>query len=559
MFNPGKNARGNHISNPASEEPARDSQENFQGGNPTREDGFQGGNSFLFCPIPGLPYRYDYQKIAWDLNTARADDDAESATSIIRTMSKDDLFFLMYFTLGITAVNHPFLLDRVHEVADGSNNCVDLWARVHYKSLIKTYAANIQRIIKNPAIRICIFSETVTLATAFVAQIKLTFEKCGLLLSSFEDVFFSNPGSNAPKWTNQALTVKRKIIHKECTLEAWGLDNQPISRHYDWIDYDDVETQNTVATAEQANKLEYNFRLSLNLLEASGEKTITGTPYSHAGFFERIRDDGYTFRMRPGREGGLMKGRSVLLTEEEHAGKLRDMGEYVYSCQILLNPIPEGRQVFKVEDLRYYKNTPGIISKVMIVDAAKDNDDSDYTVITCVGRDRLDTWFLLDMVRDRLDLSSTAAAIFRMVEDWGITRVFYEEVAMQRDCEYIREKMKDISMFFSLVSIKPTPRMHKNDRIKRLQPIFQEHRWRLPETLPYKGRDLVQEFIKEEYMLFPVSKYDDMLDCLAYTQDEQVVVPRPGRNTRTVIPRNMRGDPLADKFITEKTNDWMGV
>jgi hypothetical protein len=60
----------------------------------------------------------------------------------------------------------------------------------------------------------------------------------------------------------------------------------------------------------------------------------------------------------------------------------------------------------------------------------------------------------------------------------------------------------------------------KNDRIKRLVPIFEQGRFYFPQTLHYvdyekKPRDLVHDFIEEEYAAFPVGLHDDLLDSLA--------------------------------------------
>ena len=63
-------------------------------------------------------------------------------------------------------------------------------------------------------------------------------------------------------------------------------------------------------------------------------------------------------------------------------------------------------------------------------------------------------------------------------------------------------------------------RLAKNDRIRRLVPWFERGRIWLPPTMPktnYEGRsiDLVQSFINDEYISFPVAQHDDMLDSLS--------------------------------------------
>ena len=64
---------------------------------------------------------------------------------------------------------------------------------------------------------------------------------------------------------------------------------------------------------------------------------------------------------------------------------------------------------------------------------------------------------------------------------------------------------------------RPGGAMPKNDRIKRLLPLYAQGRIYLPESLfrtDWQGRehDLVTVFIEEEYKPFPVMLHDDMLD-----------------------------------------------
>ena len=76
--------------------------------------------------------------------------------------------------------------------------------------------------------------------------------------------------------------------------------------------------------------------------------------------------------------------------------------------------------------------------------------------------------------------------------------------------------------------------MPKNDRIRRLIPLFEQGRFYLPVTLPFvdaegRARDFVREFVDEEYTAFPVAGHDDMLDCLARIVDPDLgaVFPQP--------------------------------
>jgi hypothetical protein len=90
-------------------------------------------------------------------------------------------------------------------------------ARFHYKSTIITFAGVIQEVLRDPEIRIAIFSVTKPIANAFLAQIKDEFEGNDLLKFVFSDVLYANPratsegGEKPSRWSlARGLTVKRK-------------------------------------------------------------------------------------------------------------------------------------------------------------------------------------------------------------------------------------------------------------------------------------------------------------------------------------------------------------
>ena len=175
-----------------------------------------------FVPIPGAPYAHDYISIFNAM--ACGDIPRDQKIPTYRKLCQEDLFFLLYFGLNRIDVNHPWLVSRIREVEAVTDNCLDLWAREHYKSSFRTYGQPLQDIIKDPEERICIFSHTRPIAKGFLRQIKQTCENDYRLIQWFDDVFWANPKREAPKWSeDDGLIFKRRGTYKESSIEAWGL------------------------------------------------------------------------------------------------------------------------------------------------------------------------------------------------------------------------------------------------------------------------------------------------------------------------------------------------
>lgn len=191
------------------------------------------------------------------------------------------------------------------------------------------------------------------------------------------------------------------------------------------------------------------------------------------------------------------------------------------------------------------------LSVLMLVDPASGKrENNDYTSIWIVGLGPDDNYYVLDMVRDRLNLTERAEAVFRLHRKWKPAQVRYERYGMMADVEYLRQEMNRRTYRFSLVEVGgQTPKV---DRIRRLVPLFEQGRVWLPETVPYtdtngKTLDLVHEFIEREYLAFPVSQHDDMLDALARVAEPNLDTPWPRKSDAFHAPATPFGvfDPVA--------------
>ena len=472
----------------------------------------------------------------------------ERARRSDRRRAREDLFYLLTEVLGRKDIDRPWLKARCTEVQADPNGYLDLWAREHYKSTIITFGKTIQDILASHGddplpewggreATIGIFSHTRPIAKGFLRQIKMEFERNTRLHALFPDIFWADT-RKAPKWSeDDGIVVQRKSNPKEATVEAWGLvDGQPTSKHFLVMVYDDIVTRESVTSPEMIAKTTSALELSYNLGTDGGVKRFIGTRYHYNDSYKTVMDRGTAIqRLHPATEDGTVDGEPVLLTREALADKRRDMGPYTFGCQMLQDPKADETQGFREDWLRYYKAdaSAGTNRYILVDPASGKRKTNDYTSVWVVGLAPDGNYNILDMVRDRLNLTQRGKLVMQLHRKWKPLQVRYERYGMMADIEYIRTLQEAENYRFEVTEV--GGQTSKPDRIKRLIPLFEQGKVYLPETLHktnYEGtvEDLVSIFVQQEYKPFPVSLHDDMLDALARIAEPELTLswPEPG-------------------------------
>jgi len=455
-------------------------------------------------------------------------------TEPLRWLCQNDLFFLLRYALNRPDCENDWVFARCREVQASPNNHLDLWFREAFKSTIITYALTIQDILNNPEITIGLASHTRPIAKAFLRQIMREFEGNETLKAWFPDILWANPRKEAPKWSeDDGIVVRRKSNPKEATIEAWGVvDGQPTSKHYGLLVYDDIVTRESVSTPEMMAKTTEALSLSYNLGSHGGRRRFIGTRYHYNDTYRTVIDRGtVTARIYPATENGKVDGVPVFHTPEVLAAKRRDMGPFVFGAQMLQDPTADEAQGFKEEWLRWAQPSAAGLNIYMVFDpASSKKKDSDYTSgwVLGLGSDR--NMYVLDMVRDRLNLTQRADLVMGWHRRWKPAATGYERYGMMADIEHILDRQERENYRFPIIELAGT--MPKNDRIRRLIPWFENGRVYMPqrfEKTNYEGRsvDLVKAFREEEYLPFPVGGHDDMLDAMARILDDNMPADWP--------------------------------
>lgn len=462
------------------------------------------------------------QKLARALSTLPA----KEQIPLLRWHFCNDLYFLIWYGCQRRDLERQWLFERCREVQENPNGYLDLWAREHYKSTIITFGLTLQDVLNEPEITVGIFSHTRPNAKGFLRQIKREMEDNSLLKKVFPDILWQNPEREAPKWSeDDGLIVRRRGNPKESSIEAWGLvDGQPVGRHFQRLVYDDIVTQESVTTPDMIGKTTQAFQLSSALGCDGGKARYIGTRYHENDSYRAMIDQGVAIpRVHVATEDGEAAGRPVLLSREYLAERRVKMGPYIFSAQMLQNPTADKLQGFRRDWLKFYGSTPAEVgpgtTRYMLVDAANDKrPTNDYTAIWVVGLGSDTNFYVLDLVRDRLNLVERGAAVFRLHRKWKPYDVRYEKYGLMADTDYLRERMERENYRFTVTEV--AGQSPKRDRIRRLVPGFAEGRWYFPQSIVYtdnegKVRELVHTFVEEEYCAFPVGAHDDMLDALS--------------------------------------------
>lgn len=239
------------------------------------------------------------------------------------------------------------------------------------------------------------------------------------------------------------------------------------------------------------------------------------------------------------------KGCRVALRSQVDAGEVEvfniqtETGNYIANgfcsknSQMLLNPTADASQGFQEEWLTYYETEPELadVNVYILVDPANEKKKaSDYTVMWVVALAADRNYYVLDGIRDRLNLTQRTQALFQLHNEYQPEGVGYEHFGIQADIQHIQAEQERLNYRFQITPLSDTT--PKPDRIRRLIPLFEQRRIIMPRSIwktNYEGKrvNIIKEFVEDEYKPFPVMLHDDMLDDLANLRHPKMMLTFP--------------------------------
>ena len=459
----------------------------------------------------------------------------EEQRVIMAELGRKDLFFFNVYILGRKDMFHPWYFERMRDVQERPYGRGFFWARGFCKTSIITHGFTIQQIMKDPETTICIVSWSRRAAIDIVKAIKSELESNELLKELYPDVLYENPETESPRWSDErGLIVRRKTNRREATIEGTGLDTQLTGRHFSLLIYDDIVSVNNVTSNEVIENTTNALLTSFNLVSRDGKKIFIGTRYAVTDTW------GYLIKnkiiepdIRPATVDGSPDGEPVpIITKEQLEEKRREMSPYIFSCQMLLNPVADDERRFNPQLFQYYvkDSLDKMVKNVYItVDAANSKKkNSDYTAMAVLAVDSLENIYLVDLVKDKLNLDERKKKLFELVRKYRPLAVGYEKYALMTDIDYIRKAQEDENVRFPINEL--GGRLSKIDRVDAFVPKFQNRKFYLPESLDYvdyegRNHDLIDE-LKYEMINFPRG-HDDCIDAISRIVDPSLGVVYP--------------------------------
>jgi len=462
-----------------------------------------------------------YEKIRVETKDSQA-----SLELFIRYKCITDLYFLASEILGLGVAKegkrkrldpkfHKYICKALQEEKDS----LLIVPRGHMKSTFAKIRI-VQMLLKNPLIRIGLFSRTSGLAESQLQEIKQLLAT-PLLMRYFADII-PEPGKNYSNWersTLNELTVVRKKewgrIPQENQIEAWGSTATVTGRHYDVIVMDDIINEQSCSTPEQIRKARDFYSYIQSIKEPDGWEYVIGTRYHYNDLYGTIIKHNW-FRNRVFVRSAIEEGRPIYrFFTMAMLDKIRSrQGVFEFSCQYMNNPIPAEEQIFPPPYPTFTTLPPDEYSYYVTMDpAATTQSWSDQTAITVCALNELGHLFVVESLGIKKPPNEVAEIFISKLVHYQPKRAGVE-LGLQAALGYIiqsklnemRRLNPDLPMF-EIVGITVPRNISKVDRIaKSLGSFIRDGRLFIREGL--SDLTLQMEF-------FPKGEHDDLVDSLS--------------------------------------------
>jgi len=516
--------------------------------------------------------------------------------AFVRAITDPSLYEFNRIILAYPDINeavHKPMCDFYQPPADTDENdyAMDLEPRNTMKSTFCIVGGAIWSLAIDPNDRLLILC-----SSEDEAKKRLKTAKEKMLASDLLKYFYYDMARNSRSntWRQDSIIVAgRTAVDIEPSIDTAGRGTDKTGNHYRKILIDDLENEKTtVSEDELANTKRYFKRLSPCMQPKWSIMRITGTRWSFDDCYSLVLGenelDKGTYNFFRTRVMSAVKPDGTLYYPERLTQKFLDrerrfLGNYLYSCNYLNNPVPDEDAAFSPLDATYYygeyikqgtaryinvekvvcsgrpayKYIPRekvsetdmvqIRSFLMIDPALSDKDHGCYTGIVVAGRDLFENriW-VVDALRIKSQDPSTAIdALMRMYFKYEPLSVVIEDVAYQLSIKsYFEAECKKNHIYPNIQTVGRTDHRSKHERILGLSSYWKSNSIMLPIQKAQSDDSNYIRSLVDEMAHFPKSRTLDLADALSRILDIDF-------NLRT---RNQSKDIL--KIEADYCSDW---
>jgi len=368
---------------------------------------------------------------------------------------------------------------------------------------------------------ICIISASESLAVEWVRKIRREVETNPVILRFWGDL-------RSEKWTETHIVLKNGV-----NIRAKGAGGQIRGFRPDLVVLDDIETDESVMSEEQRGKLrEWLYKACLNTLLPGGQLVMIGTIIHPLSLLAEILEGqkGWERRKYQAYVGGVEEpGRELwpsLWPHKRLQERKAEIGSFAFASEYMNNPVSNETAPIKAHQIRYWKELPGQYSCVIAVDPAYSDDErADYKVAVVVAIDQHNNRYLVTYLRTHKPTGEFIDGILNLYLQYKNVCTAVGVPKGAGDTEFwtsLRRRAEERRLYPPFVELKnvftdSTNRTHRA-KVARvtaaLQPLFESGKY-------YIREEHVEA--REELLMIGASRWDDLVDALAYA--EQIIQP----------------------------------
>ena len=164
--------------------------------------------------------------------------------------------------------------------------------------------------------------------------------------------------------------------------------------------------------------------------------------------------------------------------------------------------------------------------------ASSTRQTADFSTIVPVAIDAQGNRFVLPYYRKRATPMTLAEAILEYFKIYKPEKVRIESVGYQEMLrEYVKVRCEESNMFIPGLEIKENPRNSKSMRLETMEPYFAQGKFHMQKNMME---------LKDELLLYPRGKHDDLLDGLYYAT-KKIYQPFHKKEDKCEVNREIEG------------------